>query len=714
MKNIVASLLVFVFIIGAIPVTAATKREIWVPMPSITCGVTEDEVSINKAIHMGVARLYKLDQVGDNNYLAVLERKYSDGGTNGNRDHSDLYYYSLLETDDSFIVLGRAFLYNEYVQNSLEEVADISSDIDIDYYESQGYEAPIYIVNPNGKYTCTSWDEANEFVLIGSNGGIAEICDFTDYAQARTPIIFENKFCTGRTRYVSSNTGYFYYLSDGSTRATLIETCGIKNGSLVAIKSSKIATTQVTPANGYVSYPDEGYTGNVKVDAKYLISKEKNLYLSYVPYLNDSTGLYDYMVTVNKVIDGKVTLVNKMTFCTDSARDPVYKPYIITGLDREKYTSQNIEIPAMLLGKVFVTENGNFYELTPEANIGGSICIYNGMLSYIRTYVDGAYLRYYDENGVNQYWQRINTLNFNKGKATISSNIDLLVGAHDNLDGYFSTYKSFVACTGYTAAKVTSISGWWTHYLDNKFSDGRYISGHWVANEAGSYEIWYDIYDENDVKISTGPSGYSIGASGQRYCPKVRFFVINDTKVILTVDDLEYDWIEEYYRASVVTENDEGIVEIPMPIGKKNITPPDSADTTPTEDVVDFAADNLELGFNVKENVLGTENLNPELREQVNTVRLDGIVILKNKNYISGKQNTGITLKSFDEYDDSFGNTSVRFYSNGQYLCWYCDEPEKLKEGTYNVSYNIGDLNVCAIVKVIAPPTNDSATTVVF
>ena len=74
--------------------------------------------------------------------------------------------------------------------------------------------------------------------------------------------------------------------------------------------------------------------------------------------------MYDYKVTVNKVIDGKVTLVNEMTFCTDSERDPLYKPYIITGLDREKYTSQNMEIPAMVLGKVILTENGDFYEFT--------------------------------------------------------------------------------------------------------------------------------------------------------------------------------------------------------------------------------------------------------------------------------------------------------------------------------------------------------------
>ena len=714
MKKVTALLLVVILFLGTVPVMADTKREIWVPMPSVTCGITEEEVSVNKAIHMGVARLYKLDSIGDKYYLAVLERKFSDGGTNANRDHSELYYYSLLETEDSFMVLGHAFLYNEYVQDSLEEVVDISADIDIAYYESQGYEAPIYIVNANGKYTCSSWDEANEYVIIGSNGGITDICGFSGDGNVKTPYVYGNKFYTGQTRYLSSGSTYFYYLSDGRTKATVMNVCGLKNGALVTISSTKIATADVTEENGYICYPDEGYTGNVKVDKKYKISEENDLYLSYETYENASTGVYECSLTVNKIINGEITFVNKKTFSTEKTSSVTYTPRLIKGLDKNQYASENMEMPIASLGKVLITENGNIYEFTSSAYSNKSYCVYNGMLSYITNYADNNYIRYADENGTNQYWQRINTLNLSKGKVTVSEDIDIIVGAHDNLDGYYSSYKTFVACSTIATAKASSLLEWWPHYLDSKFSDGRYISGHWVANEAGSYEIWYDIYDENDVKISTGPSGYSIGASGQRYCPKVRFFVINDTKVLLTTDDLEYDVIEEYYRAAVVTENDEGIVEIPMPIGKKNITPPDSADTTPTEDVVDFAAENLELGFNVKENVLDTENLTPELREQVNTIRLDSIVILNNKDYVSGKQNTGVTLETFDEYDDSFGNTPVRFYSNGQYLCWYCDQPEKLKEGIYNINYQVGQLTICGVVKVIAPPTNNSATTVVF
>lgn len=714
-KNLVAFLLVFVLIIGAIPATAKTTREVWMPSPSVTTGVSEEEIMVNKAIHMGVARLYKLDSIGDKYYLCVLEEKFDTGGTNGNRDHSYLTYYSLLETDDSFIILGRDSLGEEYVQDSLEEVVDISDDIDIEYYEKQGYEAPIYIINPNGKYTCTSWEEYSEFTFIGSNGGMTGIGDCAEYSAARFPFIYENKFYTGKSRYISDDRGYFYYLDDGKTKATVKNLCGIKNGALVTISSSKVATTDITAANGYVIYPDEGCTGNVKVETKYLISKERNLFLTYQSYQNTATGLYDYKVKVEQIIDGNVTPVSEKTFCTDKTRDPVYTLKMISGLDKEKYTSQNMEVPIATIGKLFITEKGNIYEAAADTNIlSRNMCIYNGMLSSITSYADGDYIYYRDEAGTYRYWQRINTLNFNKGKVTASEDIDLVVGAYDNLDGYYSSYKSFTACSNITEASVSSILEWWPHCLDNKFSDGRYMSGHWVANEAGSYEIWYDIYSADGTKLSTGASGYSLGASSQRYCPSIRAFVMNDTKAIICLNSLDYEWMEEYYRASVVTENDEGIVEVPMPIGKKTITTPSGADTVPTDNVVDFAADDLKLGFNIKNNVIGEEKLNPELKEFVNVVRLDSIVIVAKPGSISGVQNAGVDIGAFDENDYSFGNTPIRIYTNGQNFCWYCTEPDNLEIGTYNTCYPTDDKLVYVTIKVIAPPANDAYTTVVF
>ena len=292
--------------------------------------------------------------------------------------------------------------------------------------------------------------------------------------------------------------------------------------------------------------------------------------------------------------------------------------------------------------------------------------------------------------------------------------MDIEVGQYDNLDGYYRSHSSFTAPTGIKSMEKVPITEWWKHCFTKYFPDGRYASGHWLGLGNSIYEIWYDIYSADGTLLATGPTGFTALASSPLYTSGIQVYAINNTKIIMCVSSLETTWHREFYRSSVATENDEGIIEVPMPIGKKNIVSPDNADTTPAKEVVDFAADNLELGFNVKNNVLETDNFTPELREQINTIRLDSIIFLTNEEYISGKQNTGITLDEFDEYDFDFGDTSVRFYSNGQYLCWYCDEPYRLNKGTYNVTYRVGDITVCPAIKVIAPPTNNSTTTVVF
>ena len=129
MKKGVTLFLTVVLLLGTLPASAATQREVWVTSPSVTCGVTEDEIMINKAIKSGNARFYNLASISDRNYLCVLEDKRKDGGYSGTTDTSYLTYYSLLVTDGSFIVLGKASMYNEYYWDRYEEVLDISEKI---------------------------------------------------------------------------------------------------------------------------------------------------------------------------------------------------------------------------------------------------------------------------------------------------------------------------------------------------------------------------------------------------------------------------------------------------------------------------------------------------------------------------------------------------------------------------------------------------------
>ena len=228
------------------------------------------------------------------------------------------------------------------------------------------------------------------------------------------------------------------------------------------------------------------------------------------------------------------------------------------------------------------------------------------------------------------------------------------------------------------------------------------------------YEIWYDVYDKDGNLISTGPSGFSTTASSSLSISELRAFAINDTKIILALATVSNSWFNEYYRASVVTENDDGIVEVPQPLGKKNLVVPEDTDTEPVNEIIDFTTENLELGFNIKTNKIDTDKFTPEVREMVKTIHLNDLVIVAKEGARQGKYRVGISLPSYNKYDYSFGDEPIYFYTNGATLNWRCTNPEKLEEGIYNQLYVIDGKYVYITVKVIESPDNNSATTVVF
>ena len=280
-KKITALFLALVLLIGVLPVMAKVEREIWVASPGITCGVTDAEIMFNKAVDLGYARLYKLDAIGDRYYLGVLEEQVTTGGSNGKKKTSYLTYYSVLETDDSFIILGRTSVNNEYMWDGLEGVRNISSMINTAYYTGNGYEAPYYIINPHDKYTYSSWEEYIDYVIIGSNGGIAHIGDCCDYGQQRFLMIFENKLYTGQNKYYKSGNAYFYYLSDGTTKATQRNIVGIKDNALVTVEAATaVAATDISYDNGY-STDGDSMNGNTEIEQYYAFPGEEGKYYKY-------------------------------------------------------------------------------------------------------------------------------------------------------------------------------------------------------------------------------------------------------------------------------------------------------------------------------------------------------------------------------------------------------------------------------------------------
>ena len=326
-------------------------------------------------------------------------------------------------------------------------------------------------------------------------------------------------------------------------------------------------------------------------------------------------------------------------------------------------------------------------------------------------------IRERDETNEYYYWQVINEINITpKGKTELSNDLKLKIEytPAEEMNGYYSRYDRWNA-PDFPELSEIKTKEWWgiNRMLTNVFPDGRYVEGSWESLGGSVSEIWYNIYNKDSTLRACGPSGYSEGISsvdGQELIT----YAINNSKFLVTYESIGRRFVREDYRVAVVQESDTGEITGKTQLGEKNITPPDTSDTEIIQPKIDFGQNDLPIGYNIKDNVIDTDKLEADLREQVNAIRLNDIVIVANDEYQSGGQNTGVTLGTFSQYDRSMGNGGLKLYSNGQYFRWYSTNPQNLREGTYNKSYTIGDKTVYVTFKIINPPSNDGSTTVVF
>ena len=509
----------------------------------------------------------------------------------------------------------------------------------------------------------------------------------------------------------SAEVGKTEVLTSENQKSGLLENRTMDFGKTEA-NNTKNNNTEIS--NIYPIY-GEGANGNTPRETYYMFNDDSERFFKYYHSYSSTHKAYMYDVKICKKQNGVMNVVSESSFSTGASTIPAYTPTTINGIDENAYMSIGMSPPLFKIGNGFILKNGKAVGFLPE-NIGTSYnwCIYNGRIAIVRNIVDGNYLYYKDENGLWKYWQRINYLNFTDSEVTLSEDIDLPVGAYTNLSGYYSSYSNFVNYDMFVGIGEATLTQWWSHYLDNKFSDGRYVSAHWVGMGNSMYEIWYDVYDKDGTLISTGPSGFSTTASSSLTISELRAFAINDTKIILALATVANSWFNEYYRASVVTENDDGIVEVLQPLGKKNLVVPEDTDTEPVNEVIDFTAEDLEIGFNIKENIIGTDKLTSELREQVNSIYLNDITVVAKEETVRGRWKIGFSLPSFQKYDYSFGEEPIYFYTNGRTLNWSCANPENLTPGTYEQMLYIDGKSFYVTVKVIEPPSNDSTSIVVF
>ncbi|NLB81677.1 MAG: hypothetical protein GX800_08735 [Clostridiaceae bacterium] len=433
--------------------------------------------------------------------------------------------------------------------------------------------------------------------------------------------------------------------------------------------------------------------------------------------------LYSYIILVN---NGDFIIISQQSLGEEHYWDRgiAIQNLVSTVSNSTWYATQNSEVPYYVIeaqGKysnynytdyyehLIITSGGRIYRFSQNADYGTeeSATAYNGLLyATAYRYRSGSSYPYYKIDNYNA--ARLKPYIFQGGTVNYGTYMDVKTSEMTTANGY-SIYKgSFGSNVSTTSSSIISQNG-------NTFPDGRSVSASWIGMGNYIYEIWYTIKNSDGTTKSRGPTGYATTFSSSFDTFDLMTIAVNNSKFVVCVNQVGHSFIKEYYRVAVVEETISGeIVGGSGSIGTKNITPPTSADTEPVQSSIDFAQEDLPLGYNIRNNVIDSGKLDSGLRQQVNTIRLNDIVILKKSGYISGSRNTGTSLSYYSTYDYSFGSNYIRFYTNGQNFLWYCYYPETLSVGTYSKTYYIGDKTVYVTIKVIAPPTNNGTTTVVF
>ena len=654
------------------------EYELWTQSPSVTCGLTSDDIRIYKALEQNKLKLMSLSSVGENYYLAICENKITNGGYNANQKTTEYYFYTLYSTDTGFIVLSYQNAINEYYWDNGFCISDITKNIDSEHYEKNDSEVPIYILNPKGKYISSNWTEYDEYYIITNTGKLYKMTENAENGAEGYPFIKDSILYRGQNRYKKSSSSYYsyYLMDDGSTQASNSTPIWFKNGTMSYDTAVKFPTSEMTTTNGYILYK-EGFSSNVTIPSYYSISGSNNLFYTYDTVrtqdpLNSSYYYYYLNITIYKSENGNMKNMGSTVVPTKSTSTN-FSSMNINDLDENYYISKGMPVPSVVFDDyAVITQDGTVYSLNLDSSIYNNnytcFCTYNGHLALIRSY-NGTQTIYKQDavSGNYGYWQVINEITFDaSGEMVIGEDLELTIQSspHDGQNGYFSNYNTFNS-SNFTLSEIENVKSWWGRTLSNVFPDGRYATARWMGHGSGIYEIWYDIYNSDGTLRSTGPTGYSAYFGSVVDAYETIVWAINDSKFIVCYKQLNNTFLKEYYRISIATETNDGEIISKVELGEKTIIPPNTSDTEVVQNKIDFGSQELPLGYNIKDNVIDSSKLDAFLREQVNSIRLNDIVVLVKEGYQSGEQNTGVTLNSYSDYDYSFGYTQMVSISDG-------------------------------------------------
>ncbi len=723
MKKIISLILMMFIVISAVPTATAADTsqvyELWARAPEMSM-YTAEQVHLFNAYRNNCVVMYELPELGENYYLAMIEEKNTDGGYNGTSNTTDWEYYVIVATEKCFEVISTLKARNEYRWNGGHAFRDISSQIDEGYYQSIGSDVPKYIFNPQNKYVNSNITEYIEYFIITASGKLYTICENSEYGYESTPHTHGGKLYAGKYKYESNGRTYTYKTADGVTACSASE-LRFKSGAITREAAILVPTADMTVSNGYYKM-DEGFSSNHFAFNLYKLTDD--IYMTYNQcYVNLSESInsnYINTIKMYKMTGNHLELYDKKVFATTSTAGSSYTVTKISGLDKNAYNSSGYKMPIALVGKYLIFEDGSVSTFTLDGSkfTEYNFCAYNGILAVNRTKEGSSTINYIDPaTKTYSFWQRINQI-YTKadGSINLSKDIDMKLGVQNGLDGYYDASSSFVASEKVCTIGITPLKSWFGRCPTNVFPDGRYVEGDWQKSGTNSFEVWYYVYSPDGKLIGLGPTGEGAAEKSVMNLPSLTAFTYNNSKFVLSSDDLSISWTKEFYRYSVLEQDDEGEIDASGgEIGEKTITEPsEETDTVVVQSVIDFGEDELPLGYNIRDNVIDSDKLDITLRDNVNAIRLNNVVIVADSGSDSGVQNTGTTLASYSTYDYSMGSSYIRIYSNGQNLNWYCYNAKSLTPGTYNKTYYVGDKVIYITFKIVSPPSTDTSTTVVF
>jgi len=719
MKRIISVILTFVAVFSLCSISAnaditnievAKQYELWTQSPDITSGYTKEEIRLYKAMEMNTLHMYPLPQLGDKYFFAACEGRMSNTGKNGKVDLTLLYYYLILATDDGFIILDYDELWSSYYWDSGHAIADVS-DMTV---EPEDGSRVIYVIKPQAKYDVgDDWDDYNDYAFITEDKRMILEAPADEYEEGGCPIMYEGKMYWGASKYSTSSGTYLYYTPSGAQAMRLKEMI-FSNDTHRFGTSLNPELSTVTAENGYTSF--ETFTGEIEDMDFYKIPGSDDLYFT-LSYPRVSYYYYD-QIDIYRNVNGFMEKIDSYQFSTTNGFINNYTVTELEGVDSNYYENAGSQVPVVDVGKKYIiTNTGRVSEVSLDSSIYmyWNYALYNDRLVVIRNQNGRAYI-YETDDGVSSYKQAVNYVNIDSNnKFTVGEDIKMQMVTNGNAgqNGYYTsaTASSFKACTTFKTVSYTSPKEWFKRFEDNVFDDGRTVSGEWYY--VGNYsELWYVVRNPDGTVCALGPTGHTVSSSVS--ANDVFCIAIGDSKFIAAVKDINSIFAREYYRVAVTTEKADGNVELKGTIGSKMLTPPEDTDTEPVQNVIDFGKDNLPLGYNIKDNVVSSEKLDSNVRERINAIRLNDIVIVKNSETSSGVQNTGITLDEYEEYDATMGDIPVVVYTNGQNFCWYCSDIDSLAPGKYSKHYSIGDKVIYVTFKIVKAPDSDGVTTVVF